>query len=104
MDLGRRSSGNSIVHTRQIVMHDSVAYLKCCESLSFLVRATGGRRQADLLPQVRDVVHVTPDNFPLAIAAIRTFVEASYRGEQKLGDEGRKLKLLARWSVCEGGD
>ena len=69
IDLGRRASSNStnaytIVHTRQIVMHDSVSYLKCCESLSFLVR---------------DVVHVTPDNFSLCVAAIRTFVEASYR-------------------------
>ena len=69
IDLGRRASSNStnaytIVHTRQIVMHDSVSYLKCCESLSFLVR---------------DVVHVTPENFSLCVAAIRTFVEASYR-------------------------
>ena len=45
-------------------MHDSVSYLKCCESLSFLVR---------------DVVHVTPENFSLCVGAIRTFVEASYR-------------------------
>ena len=52
------------MHTRQIVMHDSVSYLKCCESLSFLVR---------------DVVHVTPENFSLCVGAIRTFVEASYR-------------------------
>ena len=90
------------MHTRQIVMHDSVSYLKCCESLSFLVR---------------DVVHVTPENFSLCVAAIRTFVEASYRlnllyknirvgqswnviilfrGEGKLGEDGRKLRLLTR--------
>ena len=107
IDLGRRASSNStnaytIVHTRQIVMHDSVSYLKCCESLSFLVR---------------DVVHVTPENFSLCVAAIRTFVEASYRlnllyknirvgqswnviilfrGEGKLGEDGRKLRLLTR--------
>ena len=79
-------------------MHDSVSYLKCCESLSFLVR---------------DVVHVTPENFSLCVAAIRTFVEASYRftfftiilfynviilfrGEGKLGEDGRKLRLLTR--------
>ena len=69
IDLGRRASSTStnaytIVHTRQIVMHDSVSYLKCCESLSFLVR---------------DVVHVTPENFSLCVGAIRIFVEASYR-------------------------
>ena len=54
----------SIVHTRQIVMHCSVSFLKCCETLSFLVR---------------DVVHITPENFSSCVAAIRTFVEASYR-------------------------
>ena len=42
----------------------SVSYLKCCETLSFLVR---------------DVVHITPENFSSCVAAIRTFVEASYR-------------------------
>merc|ERR1719334_397681 len=85
IDLGRRASlpppAYSIVHTRHIVMHDSTAYLKCCESLAFLVR---------------DVVHVTPENFSLCVAAIRTFVEASYRGEAKLGDDGRKMRLVAR--------
>jgi len=74
VDLGREggggnsSSGYSIVHTRQIVMHCSISYLKCCESLSFLVR---------------DVVHITPENFSSCVAAIRTFVEASYRGESQ---------------------
>ena len=59
------SSGQySIVHTRQIVMHCSVSFLKCCETLSFIVR---------------DVVHITPENFSSCVAAIRTFVEASYR-------------------------
>ena len=41
-----------------------MSYLKCCESLSFLVR---------------DVVHITPENFSNCVAAIRTFVEASYK-------------------------
>jgi len=63
---GSAGSGYSIVHTRQIVMHCSVSYLKCCETLSFLVR---------------DVVHITPENFSSCVAAIRTFVEASYRGD-----------------------
>jgi len=56
----------SIVHTRQIVMHDSISFIRSCESLSFLVR---------------DVVHITPENFHVCVAAIRTFVEASYKGE-----------------------
>eukprot|EP00090_Calanus_glacialis_P001547 TRINITY_DN11122_c0_g1_i1.p1 TRINITY_DN11122_c0_g1~~TRINITY_DN11122_c0_g1_i1.p1 ORF type:complete len:1921 (+),score=712.97 TRINITY_DN11122_c0_g1_i1:73-5835(+) len=73
VDLGRDGgavpgAGYSIVHTRQIVMHCSVSYLKCCETLSFLVR---------------DVVHITPENFSSCVAAIRTFVEASYRGESQ---------------------
>ena len=54
------------MHTRQIVMHYSISFLKSCESLSFLVR---------------DVVHITPENFHTCVAAIRTFVEASYKGE-----------------------
>merc|ERR1719334_2170743 len=49
-------------------MHCSVSFLKCSESLSFLVR---------------DVVHITPENFSSCVAAIRTFVEASYRGENR---------------------
>ena len=45
-------------------MHCSVSFLKCCETLSFIVR---------------DVVHITPENFSSCVGAIRTFVEASYR-------------------------
>ena len=56
--------GYSIVHKRLIIMHCSVSFLKCCEILSFIVR---------------DVVHITPENFSSCVAAIRTFVEASYR-------------------------
>ena len=56
--------GYSIVHTRLIIMHCSVSFLKCCEIISFIVR---------------DVVHITPENFSSCVAAIRTFVEASYR-------------------------
>jgi len=70
VDLGKDDgaqpgAGYSIVHTRQIVMLCSVSYLKCCETLSFLVR---------------DVVHITSGS---CVAAIRTFVEASYRGESQ---------------------
>ena len=56
--------GYSIVHKRLIIMHCGVSFLKCCEILSFIVR---------------DVVHITPENFSSCVAAIRTFVEASYR-------------------------
>jgi hypothetical protein len=38
----------SIVHPRSIVMHDSLAFLKSCESMAFLIR---------------DVAHITPLNF-----------------------------------------
>jgi len=77
VDLGKEGvinvsvSSYSIIHTRQIVMHCSVSYLKCCETLSFLVR---------------DVVHITPENFSNCVSAIRTFVEASYRGDFHGGD------------------
>ena len=53
----------SIVHRRSIVMHDSLAFLKACESMAFLVR---------------DVAHITPHNFSACVQALRTFVEASY--------------------------
>jgi len=77
-------SGYSIVHTRQIVMHCSISYLKCCESLSFLVR---------------DVVHITPENFSTCVAAIRTFVEASYRGESQSGGQSSARRVSARSGV-----
>ena len=54
----------NIVLTRQIVMHDSISFLKSCDTLSFLIR---------------DVIHITPENFQACVAAIRTFVEASYK-------------------------
>ena len=55
----------SIVHNRKIVMHDSLAFLKSCESLAFLIR---------------DVAHITPHNFVHCVQALRTFVEASFMG------------------------
>ena len=50
---------------KQIVLHDSLAFLKCCESLAFLVR---------------DVAHITPLNFTQCVQALRIFVEASFSG------------------------
>jgi len=91
VDLGKEGQvsqvggpGYSIVHTRQIVMHCSVSFLKCCESLSFLVR---------------DVVHITPENFSNCVAAIRTFVEASYRGESQSTGSSNTRRLSARSGV-----
>ena len=52
----------SIVHHRPLVMHDSKSFLRCCESLAFLIR---------------DVAHITPHNYFLCVQALRTFVEAS---------------------------
>ena len=45
--------------------HDPMAFVKSCESLAFLVR---------------DVAHITPENFECAVQCIRTFVEASLNG------------------------
>lgn len=45
--------------------HDPLAFVKSCESLTFLVR---------------DVAHITPENFECAVQCIRTFVEASLNG------------------------
>ncbi len=55
----------ALVHARPLVMHDSLSFLKCCESLAFLIR---------------DVAHITPHNFHNCVMAIRTFVEASFQG------------------------
>ena len=45
--------------------HDTKSLMKCCETLSFLVR---------------DVAHVTPHNFETCVHCIRVFVEASLNG------------------------
>lgn len=58
----------SIVHSRKIVMHDSLAFLKSCESLAFLIR---------------DVAHITPHNFVSCVLTLRTFVEASFMGRNE---------------------
>ena len=58
----------SIVHSRNIVMHDPLAFLKSCESLAFLIR---------------DVAHITPHNFVHCVQTLRTFVEASFMGRNE---------------------
>jgi brefeldin A-resistance guanine nucleotide exchange factor 1 len=55
-----------------------LAFLKCCESLAFLVR---------------DVAHVTPLNFNQCVQALRIFVEASFSGRiQSNSVEDNKLQ------------
>jgi hypothetical protein len=51
-------------------MHDSLAFLKCCESLAFLIR---------------DVAHITPHNFSQCVQALRLFIEASFVGRGSSG-------------------
>ncbi|XP_066992463.2 Golgi-specific brefeldin A-resistance guanine nucleotide exchange factor 1 [Anabrus simplex] len=58
----------SIVHERELLVHDPYSLVKCCESLAFLVR---------------DVAHITPYNFENCIHCIRTFVEASLNLTEK---------------------
>ena len=62
----------AIMQQKQIVLLDSLAFLKCCESLAFLVR---------------DVAHITPHNFNQCVQALRIFVEASFSGRMQSTDE-----------------
>ncbi|CAB0044114.1 unnamed protein product [Trichogramma brassicae] len=59
-----------IVLDRKLQAHDPLALIKCCESLSFLVR---------------DVAHVTPFNFELCVRCVRTFAEAVLNSAGKRG-------------------
>lgn len=54
-------AADTIVLARDLQPHDSAAFVKCCESLNFLVR---------------DMAHVTPFNFDLCVNCVRTFAEA----------------------------
>ncbi|XP_034951893.1 Golgi-specific brefeldin A-resistance guanine nucleotide exchange factor 1 [Chelonus insularis] len=54
-------AADTIVLDKDLLPHDPVALVKCCESLTFLVR---------------DVAHITPFNFELCIQCIKTFAEA----------------------------
>lgn len=55
---------NIVLH-RELLPHESYAFLKSCESLAFLVR---------------DAAHITTENFECCVHCIRTFVEASTTG------------------------
>lgn len=52
---------DTIVFKRDFIKHDPAAFVKCCESLEFLIH---------------NVYHVTPFNFQLCIRCICTFAEA----------------------------
>ncbi|XP_031779125.1 Golgi-specific brefeldin A-resistance guanine nucleotide exchange factor 1 isoform X2 [Nasonia vitripennis] len=54
-------AADTIVLDRDLQAHDPAALVKCCESLTFLVR---------------DVAHVTPFNFEICVRCVRTFAEA----------------------------
>ncbi|XP_014204621.1 Golgi-specific brefeldin A-resistance guanine nucleotide exchange factor 1 isoform X2 [Copidosoma floridanum] len=54
-------AADTIVLDRDLQTHDPASLIKCCESLTFLVR---------------DVAHVTPFNFELCVRCVRTFAEA----------------------------
>ncbi|XP_015585956.1 Golgi-specific brefeldin A-resistance guanine nucleotide exchange factor 1 [Cephus cinctus] len=61
-------TADTIVLDCDLQPHDPVALVKCCESLTFLVR---------------DVAHVTPYNFELCVRCVRTFAEAVLQGTGK---------------------
>lgn len=74
----------SIVHERQLLVHDPQGLVKCCESLAFLVR---------------DVAHITPYNFENCVHCIRTFVEASLHGNgrrRRTSSSRNRKKVPAR--------
>ncbi|EZA59947.1 hypothetical protein DMN91_000370 [Ooceraea biroi] len=54
-------AADTIVLVRDLQLHDPAAFVKCCDSLNFLVR---------------DMAHVTPFNFDLCVNCVRTFAEA----------------------------
>lgn len=63
---------------RNLGRHDPSSLIKCCESLAFLVR---------------DVAHITPYNFDICVHCIRTFVEASLHGCNRIRFNLNKRKL-----------
>lgn len=71
---------------RNLGPHDPSSLVKCCESLAFLVR---------------DVAHITPDNYDDCIHCIRTFVEASLhesrRSRKSSSKDVRRRKSGNKW-------
>ena len=63
-------AADTIVLDRELLAHDPLSLIKCCESLRSLVR---------------DVAHVTPFNFELCVRCVRTFAEAVLNSAGKRG-------------------
>ncbi|KFD71266.1 hypothetical protein M514_04892 [Trichuris suis] len=61
----RRFSANRLLLRSRLRSHDPQAYVKCCETLTFLVR---------------DMAHITQENFDACVQCLRTFIEAGLNG------------------------
>lgn len=61
----KQGCGAILILKDRLRHHDPRAFIKCCETLAFLVR---------------DAAHVTPENFESCVQCLRTFVEASLNG------------------------
>jgi brefeldin A-resistance guanine nucleotide exchange factor 1 len=62
-------------------LHDKKAFAKCCETLTFLIR---------------DMAHVTLQNYESCIHCLRTFVEACVLGDRSSKDAGRNAVAGAK--------
>ncbi|CAM1293367.1 GBF1 (predicted) [Pycnogonum litorale] len=62
---------------RDLMPHDTRSFMKSCESLAFLIR---------------DVAHITPENFESCVRCIQTFVEASINGGRANSDRRNSVK------------
>lgn len=65
--------------------HDKKAFAKCCETLTFLIR---------------DMAHVTLQNFESCIHCLRTFVEACVLGDRS---EEMKKEAAKKQTLAAGG-
>uniref|UniRef100_A0A5S6QUR4 SEC7 domain-containing protein n=1 Tax=Trichuris muris TaxID=70415 RepID=A0A5S6QUR4_TRIMR len=61
----QRFSSNRLLLRSRLRSHDPQAYVKCCETLTFLVR---------------DMAHITQENFDACVQCLRTFIEAGLNG------------------------
>uniref|UniRef100_A0A6B2EBG3 Putative golgi-specific brefeldin a-resistance factor n=1 Tax=Phlebotomus kandelakii TaxID=1109342 RepID=A0A6B2EBG3_9DIPT len=66
---------NTLAYSCKLLEHSPVALVKCWDSLAFIVR---------------NVAHITPYNFESCVRCMRTFVEASLNGGQKV--RAKKLR------------
>lgn len=80
-------AADTIVLARDLQLHDSAAFVKCCESLNFLVR---------------DMAHVTPFNFDLCVNCVRTFAEAVLQCAGKRNRVCNSTEESAGYQQCPG--